>query len=103
MRSVSTAGASLYSDWIEAKTATATAPTSCLFFEQDREVTLADDTTSFAIRWTCPEMDGGSDIVDYEISFELSVIKAKVTDVKSGMRENRRMRIRTGFMQAANM
>ncbi len=101
VRSVSSAGESLFSDWVHASTTPATAPSQCLFFEQDHDVTLVDDTTSLALRWTVPEDTGGSDIVDYEISFELSVIKAKVTDVAKNMRENRRLRQRTGYLVPA--
>ena len=98
---MSSAGESLFSDWAHATTIPAVVPEQCLFFSQDHDVTLVDDTTSLALRWTLPETNGGSDIVDYEISFELSVIKAKVTDVKKSMRENRRLRVRTGFLAAA--
>jgi hypothetical protein len=43
---------------------------------QDTDVELKDPTTSLALRWCAPTDNGGVDVVDYEISYYLSVVSA---------------------------
>jgi len=82
VKCVSAAGGSSFGPMVEAHTLPAVAPGPCLFVSQDLEVKLKDPTTTMALRWMAPSETGGADIVEYEIAYDLQVIKAKVTDVR---------------------